>query len=606
MDAFELRDFFTRWEADYRLLFQIKGEPCLSCSKRVTKEQCLLEESKSSCQWDEKNATCGVPTSTSDIRIVLDEIRNAHVPRYHQNEKFSRAPYTALLLDLVPESFRQTSDIGQHLYRLPVFIQAQLLFVYLQLDPKITKDLLSLLHRKIFSYAESETWEMRLRVLQTIIDYHNKPKPFASQKPRIAPTTNRQHGLLMAVMGFLLLQPSGATPETSVVSMTPSDAQNHLATIQRRMGLVQSSLVDHVAPVLLSLQTIDHSPLKSRLEFVDGKQNYLEIIDNHLQSFLANTLKDLEEQQFPSPFWSMFSDTVLYQENVEKLLREFPVNKGIFVTDEVYSTLQRLLPSIQKSFDATFNDKLDADEQEDFLVLWIATLKIIECTTKQQNNIPAIAHDSRYVENLYDSFLRRDETPPRKGRGPPKTETSPVQWARRYERIRMAANGLIDSVNTNTVFRKELEDVRAKLRAAQESYADQIAGGVNNILDVCTVPLVRLGLLLMVIGFGTGILRKWILDSTPTFKVGGRWFGLGWIRTGDDHDNFHQCTTCNRTMPMYEADEHQVWHDSDSHRLVEEFKKVQWTEHTPNTSTPTTTPPPVRRSPRLAIHSTSS
>jgi hypothetical protein len=377
--------------------------------------------------------------------------------------------YSALILDLITTKHR-TQKRQKEIQALPVFLQAQLFYAYSQTGPVVDGVIADLLRLKIFSYAVNETWKVRLDTLDFIVRYTHKRRhiPHRPPKPRTTPkpSSSRTRGITKALMGALLL---GQTAAGSVAERYDgaSVRGREQASVIERLQLVDNSLYKQIQPVISGIVDQPNGPLSEYMQ--TGGENQLRKIFKDIHKFVDTATEQLLANPVDTSLWSLTRQEELTPVSVGRLLAIIPFETDLLRTP-VYDTITKILPEIQRSMALEFT-KMDAALQEQFLIVWILTLKMIEYATKPGKTIPLIV-SLEEVDMVYEAFNNIESMGMevvRTGSVYDHTQPQSVNNMNRYISVKKGVNTAINFINGDHVWREKIQQLEGDLKIALKS-----------------------------------------------------------------------------------------------------------------------------------------
>jgi hypothetical protein len=248
----------------------------------------------------------------------------------------------------------------------------------------------------------------------------------------------------------------------------------HRQHIDDRLQELSQSLLQEVQPGLMAIVQQPHAPLAARLE---GTWTFLDEIFAQIRTHLKADADDVDRS------WEQLWDDAYVVNRIEKSDPQ---------TTVVFNTFLRILPSLQQTISERWFRHLSIGQQENFMVVWITTLKMIEHCIQPTISLTTIQHDA-IVEMYYQSFC------PVGSRAVAlyvRATTDEVVRQDRNTRIRMAVNGIIHHLISTPV--SNWSQIQANVHACGQTYRERS----QLVPSFCIVKLVvgQLGLLLMMVG----------------------------------------------------------------------------------------------------------
>ena len=313
----------------------------------------------------------------------------------------------------------RNDGLRARIHALPVFVQAQMFYAYAQTGPRLGSAQTDRLRTIVWSDVTDQTWTDRLKNIQAIV---TTPSRGPNRGER------RKHGLLLAILTFILVHPVSGTMD--------------LAQVSTQLTELQQAIQQEIKPGIMQLAHVENGPLFSRLE---KNMTYLEDIFGSMEKTLPLCIDSLRVAA--SPWWQTpppLSDEILH------ILTQFPET-----STPMHSTFLHLLPMIYGSLSDRVNNDLNVRQREDFMVVWIVTLKLVEHVIQPGSTLTLVSQSSDVAEH-YRAFLDPSALDVAVYTG----EKENQQTHNRNEDIRKAVNGVLASVQHKLRWKKILMQFR--------------------------------------------------------------------------------------------------------------------------------------------------
>ena len=330
---------------------------------------------------------------------------------------------------------------------------------------------------------------------------------------------------------------------------------------QKRLSALDKSLYDHIRPSINTIAMQPGGPLSARMT-PKGKM-YLETIFKKLHLFVNTALEVFEQNPAVPSLWGVMSQQEgLTPASVSEILELIPAIPEVLQTP-VYSTVVQILPLIQRSMSQWYTEEIDRATQEQYLVIWMTTMKMIESATQSDLSIThvtidevALAHQAFQYQSMsmvteeyiFDQRIQSEE----------------ANW---YENIQLSVNSAINGINRDAGWRTkvaQLQDLNTALQAASfmslSETLDQLNQISGSIVELVwnTGRLVAAGL---AVGLGTyGVYKgsRWMRrpGSPPTESDHESYVGTDFQEELSGAPSYWLCTCGERVLSTDNEQKH--------------------------------------------------
>ena len=471
---FLLHDRYEQWESEFRSVFPKNEISCVACSRRMTKETCSGGSFKEyvSCDWDGQKCTID---PMSDYVNLRDRIRQS-------KQELPPIPYDSILVDILRDNeYKIDDDYQRNLRNLPVFIQAQMVYVYSQLkDDDVPMIFVDLIRTKIFSYSTNETWDTRLDVLQSIIDRLSS-LPKTNIKRRKAATRSRYNNskgsrskrmlTLLSMTGLML-----GTADASIIPSLKfelSSTDKRMLSAEEQLKSLKTQLDGPITSAVRSIVKNPKQPINARM---DAESNYyLETVFKSLRIMTENKLNVLQPYvPDTEDTWSLLRREDMEVNDVNQIL-DLTVDNPSYST--TFGLIYKLLPDIHEMLGPWFSNDLDTYQQEEFLLIWMFTMKVIEHATQPDAPISEIT--VKDVEFYLDRFKDPYGT-----WADQLTMTSGTGFRVNIVGVSKTINGLIRGVNMQEEFTQIIQNLHADFERYKEESESRYEKTLQSFLSV--------------------------------------------------------------------------------------------------------------------------
>ena len=263
----------------------------------------------------------------------------------------------------------------------------------------------------------------------------------------------------------------------------------HRQRVENRIYELSHSLLREVQPGIMSIVQQPHAPMAARLE---GVLTFLDEIFAYIRTHMKSYLDVFRDYPMDNSVWGQIWNDVYVPEKVSNIIEKFPIRYDQRIT-VVFDTFLRILPSLQQTMSDRFHRQMSRGQQENFMVVWMTTLKMIEHCIQPDITLTTVQHDA-IVEMHYQSFTPVDTR-----------AVSLYSWAHpddqhnRNTRIRMAVNGIIHHLVSTTTSVHNLSQIQSNVSACGQLYRERSTLYTVSPFYMFQMVVGQLGLIVMMV-----------------------------------------------------------------------------------------------------------